>query len=151
MNTRRQFLGIFALYAFAASVIISVFGFLRMILPAIRNNKKIIKISKPGAYPISRFTFVPEARIYVFRERKGIRVLSSLCTHLGCTLTKTDDGFRCPCHGSCYDNTGTVKSGPATINLSWFEISRNRNGYLLVHTDKKTNYDYIYSISEIHE
>jgi thiosulfate dehydrogenase [quinone] large subunit len=39
------------------------------------------------------------------------------CTHQGCPITPTDPGFRCPCHGSTFDDGGQVTGGPATKPL----------------------------------
>ena len=47
-------------------------------------------------------------------------VMLGVCTHLGCVpLTdKGDyDGWFCPCHGSHYDTSGRIRSGPAPTNL----------------------------------
>ena len=44
-----------------------------------------------------------------------------ICTHLGCVpLTNKGDyegGWFCPCHGSHYDTSGRIRSGPAPTNL----------------------------------
>ena len=43
---------------------------------------------------------------------------SSVCTHMGCTVTPQGTQLRCPCHGSVFDAfTGRVKNGPATSPL----------------------------------
>lgn len=50
-------------------------------------------------------------------------VVIGVCTHLGCipTLRKSlfegADGWLCACHGSKYDGSGRVVSGPAPTNL----------------------------------
>jgi ubiquinol-cytochrome c reductase iron-sulfur subunit len=47
-------------------------------------------------------------------------VLVGICTHLGCIpLAHQGDynGFFCPCHGSQYDTSGRIRSGPAPTNL----------------------------------
>lgn len=48
-------------------------------------------------------------------EAQRFRVLSSKCTHLGCTV-RWDNGeqlLRCPCHGSRFDDQGKPQRGPA--------------------------------------
>lgn len=41
-------------------------------------------------------------------------VFSSHCTHLGCTISKTEnDLLICPCHGSQFDLDGNATKGPA--------------------------------------
>jgi ubiquinol-cytochrome c reductase iron-sulfur subunit len=47
-------------------------------------------------------------------------VLVGICTHLGCIpLARQGEynGFFCPCHGSVYDTSGRIRSGPAPTNL----------------------------------
>lgn len=48
-------------------------------------------------------------------------VLIGICTHLGCIPIAHQgsyDGFFCPCHGSVYDTSGRIRSGPAPLNLA---------------------------------
>ena len=47
-------------------------------------------------------------------------VLIGICTHLGCIPLAHQgdfDGYFCPCHGSVYDTSGRIRSGPAPSNL----------------------------------
>ena len=52
-------------------------------------------------------------------------VLVGVCTHLGCVPLgqKSGDvkgeygGWFCPCHGSHYDHSGSIRKGPAPTNL----------------------------------
>ena len=47
-------------------------------------------------------------------------VVVGICTHLGCIPIAHEgsyDGFFCPCHGSVYDTSGRIRSGPAPSNL----------------------------------
>ena len=47
-------------------------------------------------------------------------IVSGVCTHLGCTPIGHKgpyDGWYCPCHGSIYDTSGRIRSGPAPKNL----------------------------------
>ncbi len=48
-------------------------------------------------------------------------VVIGICTHLGCIPIAHEgqyDGFFCPCHGSVYDTSGRIRSGPAPTNLA---------------------------------
>jgi ubiquinol-cytochrome c reductase iron-sulfur subunit len=48
-------------------------------------------------------------------------IVVGICTHLGCVPLGHDgpyDGWRCPCHGSIYDTSGRIRSGPAPLNLA---------------------------------
>lgn len=47
-------------------------------------------------------------------------ILQANCTHLGCVPTfaaGSYNGWFCPCHGSVYDTSGRIRSGPAPKNL----------------------------------
>ncbi|KAB2879638.1 MAG: ubiquinol-cytochrome c reductase iron-sulfur subunit [Pseudorhodoplanes sp.] len=47
-------------------------------------------------------------------------VLIGICTHLGCIPIAHQgsyNGYFCPCHGSVYDTSGRIRSGPAPTNL----------------------------------
>ena len=46
--------------------------------------------------------------------------LNAVCTHLGCVVpwNSNENKFKCPCHGSQYDNTGKVVRGPAPLSLA---------------------------------
>lgn len=47
-------------------------------------------------------------------------ILQASCTHLGCIPTFAEGAYRgwfCPCHGSVYDTSGRIRSGPAPTNL----------------------------------
>jgi ubiquinol-cytochrome c reductase iron-sulfur subunit len=47
-------------------------------------------------------------------------VVVGVCTHLGCIPIGHEgefNGWFCPCHGSTYDTSGRIRSGPAPSNL----------------------------------
>ena len=47
-------------------------------------------------------------------------IVVGVCTHLGCIPLGHQgqyDGWFCPCHGSVYDTSGRIRSGPAPRNL----------------------------------
>jgi nitrite reductase/ring-hydroxylating ferredoxin subunit len=50
---------------------------------------------------------------YVVNDAGEIRALSSVCTHMGCTLHYRPDwqDLRCPCHGASFDLTGQLANG----------------------------------------
>ncbi len=50
----------------------------------------------------------------------NFQVLIGICTHLGCipiAHSGAYNGYFCPCHGSVYDTSGRIRSGPAPTNL----------------------------------
>lgn len=42
---------------------------------------------------------------------------NATCTHQGCPVSYVGSGFRCPCHGSTFDENGQVTKGPARAPL----------------------------------
>ncbi len=75
---------------------------------------------------------LPEAGLAVSRPRDGeIVVLDLTCTHLGCRVTATESGFACPCHGSRFDERGSVLTGPAKRPLRRLDFVE-RDGALRV-------------------
>lgn len=64
----------------------------------------------------------PEKRIAIIRKDERLGALSLECTHLGCLVNTTGQGFFCPCHGSEFGPLGEVYSGPATIPLKWHQL-----------------------------
>ncbi len=48
---------------------------------------------------------------YVVNDAGEIRALSSVCTHMGCTLHYRPDwqDLRCPCHGASFDLSGRAR------------------------------------------
>ena len=62
-------------------------------------------------------------RLLVIRDGGGWAALSTSCTYDGCDLTFQDSTLLCPCCRSLYDHMGIVMQGPASANLSWYEIS----------------------------
>lgn len=45
------------------------------------------------------------------------------CTHKGCGLSASQGKFVCPCHGSEFDLSGHVLTGPAKTDLQSFQVS----------------------------
>jgi len=53
-------------------------------------------------------------------------ICSGVCTHLGCVPLGHEgeyEGWKCPCHGSVYDTSGRIRSGPAPLNLPVMEYA----------------------------
>lgn len=58
---------------------------------------------------------------YAVKDTGGqVKVFSTTCTHLGCSvaINPAAKRFDCPCHGSQFHLNGTVEHGPATAPLS---------------------------------
>jgi Rieske Fe-S protein len=50
--------------------------------------------------------------------------VTAVCTHEGCTITGyTNQVYVCPCHGSRFNTSGSVISGPASRSLRTYATS----------------------------
>jgi len=58
----------------------------------------------------------PEADDKRAKNSKWLVVIG-ICTHLGCVPNRSPEGWLCACHGSKYDDSGRIVSGPAPKNL----------------------------------
>ena len=131
-ETRRSFIRkVTSIFAIAAGAVAAV-TLLRQLVPRLIGQKKFVKVGKSSTFPVDTFTYIEEHKIYVYRDHEGIKAVSAICTHLGCILEIDEDGFLCPCHGSCYDRSGEVISGPAPRALSWFQVSKAPDGQLMI-------------------
>ena len=71
--------------------------------------------------------------VYIIKSGGKIKVLSAICTHLGCTVP-WDPGrkeFVCPCHGGSFSADGTHLSGPPRRALDSLE-TKVSGGKLMV-------------------
>jgi len=139
---RRSFLkrsaSIFAIAAGGLAVI-SLF---RQIFPRSLGQRKRIKVGKSVIYPVDTFTYLADQKIFIYRDHEGVKAVSAICTHLGCVLEISDDGFDCPCHGSCYDKQGRVLAGPAPRALQWYEVSKAADGQIIIDLTRKVKPDF---------
>lgn len=77
---------------------------------------------------------VSEKAVYVTKDSQGqLRVLTSICPHLGCTVpwNKEKKEFACPCHGATFAADGSRVSGPSLRGMDTLETSV-QDGQLLV-------------------
>jgi len=56
----------------------------------------------------------------VFRRQSALVAFSTVCSHLGCTVSynRGEQIFQCPCHGGEYDADGRVIGGPPPAPLT---------------------------------
>jgi menaquinol-cytochrome c reductase iron-sulfur subunit len=69
---------------------------------------------------------VSQKAVYVTKDEHGqLRVLTSICPHLGCTVpwNKEKNHFVCPCHGATFAPDGTRVSGPSLRGMDALETS----------------------------
>lgn len=72
--------------------------------------------------------------IWIVRNLEGFYVLSTVCTHLGCTPNwlPTERKFKCPCHGSGFYVSGVNFEGPAPRPLERFAVALAPDGQIVV-------------------
>jgi len=90
------------------------------------------QIGKPEEFPPGTRIAREAEHICIVREGNRVAAISTTCTHLGCTVAISDTGFSCPCHGSRYDQDGTVTGGPAPKALPWYKVTLAPNGEIEV-------------------
>lgn len=133
---RRDFLGDAARWTTVGALGMAGIGLARMPQPGVLPGpSSSLKIGAPGDYPVSdEPARVPGQNLFVIHRAEGFAVVGAICTHLGCIVAATAEGFECPCHGSKFGKDGRVARGPAPSALKWFELDLSPDGQLLVNT-----------------
>ena len=105
------------------------------------------KIGFPAEYEASKDGAVNEKykakyQIWVVRNPEELYVLSTICTHLGCTPNwlAAERKFKCPCHGSGFYPSGINFEGPAPRPLERFKVAIAADGQIEV--DKTSKYQF---------
>ncbi len=76
---------------------------------------------------------VPEHGLAVIRRERGLVILSTRCTHLGCTVRLVGQEWRCPCHGGRFALDGAVLAGPPPAPLGWLRGEVTGEGLVWVY------------------
>jgi cytochrome b6-f complex iron-sulfur subunit len=121
---RRDWLGLSSLWAAGGALLFGLFGMLKLPKAAVLGSpSKKYRVTLPESLAPGE-AFVPPGRaVAIFRDAAGTYAVSTTCTHLGCVIKATAEGFECPCHGSRFAPNGDVKKGPAPRPLPWFKVS----------------------------
>ena len=85
-------------------------------------------------YPQNSHKVLAHIPAIVIHDQKGLRAISLMCTHLGCTVEQRNFGFECPCHSSRYDFNGKVLKGPAAADLKKLRVVESEDGHLHLFT-----------------
>ena len=143
---RRRFLSVLGWSSLAASLAMALGGLVRFAFPNVLNEPPTrFPVGRPEDYAVGSVSFLPDKRLFIFREKEGFRALSAICTHLGCTtrpFVKPDNEYNvehshCPCHGSVFTKDGTVLKGPAPRPLESHPLSLRADGQLQVDAGRK--------------
>jgi menaquinol-cytochrome c reductase iron-sulfur subunit len=157
---RREFLWKAGMGTGAAAVCVQAAASLRSLLPNVSYDAPTtVKLGMPLDFP-DGLKFLPDERLFVFREGKTFHAISAVCTHLGCTVRaealpqpevsqvggaplRLTHRYLCPCHGSFYKGDGTNVSGPAPRPLAWYHLSvAPDDGQLVVDLAREVGQDF---------
>lgn len=111
-----------------------------------------LKIGKVSDF-LDAEVYLPDKRLMVRHDQRGISVMSTECTHDLSPLKKIEAGdsyiFASQYSDSKYDNLGRVISGPAKAPLPYYRVELASNSYesqvrdtLYVHIGKEVSIDW---------
>jgi cytochrome b6-f complex iron-sulfur subunit len=116
------------------------FMFLRFFFPrALLEPKTVFSVGYPSDFGYGVDTRFQQAyRVWIVRNAEGVFAIFARCTHLGCTpdWKESENKFKCPCHGSGYDNEGVNFEGPAPRPMDRAHIELDPSGQIVVDTAK---------------
>ncbi len=164
-SDRREFLKRIGIGVGVAAVCGQAAASLRSLVPNVSYDAPTtVKLGPPAEFP-DGMKFLPEQRLFVFREGQIFHAISAVCTHLGCTVRaealphvelrnvggaefKLTHRFLCPCHGSRYEGDGQNVAGPAPRPLAWYELTiSGDDGQLVVDLAKPVERDFRLTIA----
>ncbi|MEI7990377.1 MAG: Rieske (2Fe-2S) protein [Chloroflexota bacterium] len=90
-----------------------------------------VDLGEAKDFPLGTWKVLTQPKIFFTHEADGFHALSLSCSHLGCIVELTADGFRCPCHGSRYDLQGDVKNGPSEKPLQTLRVEEDAAHHLI--------------------
>ncbi len=108
--------------------------FLHFILPVSSGSKegKFLKVLNFPSIPVGIPTkmtiediheqaFIKDTEVYdilvIKHSDTEATVYSPVCPHLSCRVSWSEQKFKCPCHGSIFDEAGKVVGGPSPRSL----------------------------------
>lgn len=145
--TRRDFLGLAGLWSAAIAIFFSLIGMIRLPRPRVfPEASSSFRVGKPADFPPGTVRIIPDQKVRISATGGGIAAISLVCTHLGCTVNETEEGFSCPCHGSKFNRVGKVVTGPAPRPLRWLALSQAPDGSLLVDNSKEVKMGSLYRV-----
>ena len=136
-NRQRRRLVWSCVVAFLAAWFIAFF---RFFLPrTLFEPATTFKIGYPSDYGLGVDTkWQQKYRIWVDRTPDRLFVIYARCTHLDCTpdWKPSENKFKCPCHGSGYDDEGVNFEGPAPRPMDRAHVSLSPDGQIVVDVSK---------------
>jgi menaquinol-cytochrome c reductase iron-sulfur subunit len=71
--------------------------------------------------------FSSDQSVWVVKKGDHLKVFSSVCPHLGCTINEKASGFGCVCHNSAWNGEGEKTGGPAPRGMDILEYKVESN------------------------
>ena len=137
VNQQRRRLAWVSITAFLTAWFLAFF---RFFLPrTLFEPSTVFKIGYPSDYGLGIDTkWQQKYRIWVDRRPDRIFVIYARCTHLGCTpdWKAGENKFKCPCHGSGYDDEGVNFEGPAPRPMDRAYVKKGPDGQIIVDTSR---------------
>ncbi len=115
-QSRRTFITTLTLLLASGGVLV------RYLIPRSTARRRVLASAVAADVPLGGALLFRDERLALLRDASGLYALSLVCTHLGCTVTVTEDALSCPCHGSRFDLQGKVLTGPADRALQRLNV-----------------------------
>ena len=132
-RTRREFLTRLGAAALLASGAGAAAAAVRFAVPeTVAGAPERFPLGTPADFKVRTVTWLRDRELFVVRDEQGFGAFSSRCTHLGCTVRRTAQGYACPCHGARFDEAGRVAAGPARRGLPWFALALEGDGRIWI-------------------
>jgi cytochrome b6-f complex iron-sulfur subunit len=149
--SRRIWLGM-AWGAFTAASVAALSATGRFMFPNVLNEPpQQFKVGLPSDFGMGvDERFKESSGVWIVRtaddlvqHASGFYVLSTTCTHLGCTpnYLMAEAKFKCPCHGSGFRVTGINFEGPAPRPLERMRVVLAEDGQILIDKSRKFQYE----------
>ena len=144
---RRDFLSLAGLWSAGIAIFGSVLGMVRLPKPRVSPEASSrFRAGKPPEFPPGTVKIFPDQKVRVAGTEQGVAAISLVCTHLGCIVGETPEGFTCPCHGSKFNREGKVVGGPAPRGLRWLAVSQAADGTLVIDTKTEVEPGRFYNV-----
>ena len=132
--------------AFGALTASTLIGTVRFLFPNVLfEPPQTFRAGFPEEYTVGDVStrFKDQFGVWIVRTPTEIYVLSTVCTHLGCTPNwlSGEQKFKCPCHGSGFRKTGINFEGPAPRPLERYRVALADDGQLLVDKTRKYQWE----------
>lgn len=115
-QSRRKFIKTLTLLLASGALLI------RYLTPRTSTKRRVLVSAAAADVPHGGALVFRDERVVILRDNSGFYALSLVCTHLGCTVTVSEEALSCPCHGSRFDRLGRVLKGPADRSLERMKV-----------------------------